>query len=424
MSTLIRNGRLIDPATGTDGVTDLLITDDGLIGSIGAKKRGSKEIDADGLIVCAGLVDLGVNFREPGETHKTTIASETAAALAGGVTSICLSPDTIPAVDTPATVNLISSRCAEHGLPRVAILGALTQALGGTNLSAMQALREAGCIGVSNATRPVTDTDLLKKAMQYAHTCGLKLFMHPVEPFLGLNGLAAEGYQSTRLGLPAVPQAAEPIAVSRLLLLMEEVPVPVHFCRVTSPRSIQMIHDARRRGIQATLDVGMPYLLFNDTAISDYDSTFLLQPPLPTEKNSKALKKALVKKQIHAICSDHQPQDTESKSVPFCSASPGLASLELLLPMMLELTRTAGLDMSAAIDLITRKPAEILDLPAGVITEGRPADLCLFDPDHQWTVDNETLYTQGCNAPWQGRTITGRVTHTFVAGRLAYQLKT
>ena len=183
MSTLIRNGRLIDPATGTDGVTDLLITDDGLIGSIGAKKRGSKEIDADGLIVCAGLVDLGVNFREPGETHKTTIASETAAALAGGVTSICLSPDTIPAVDTPATVNLISSRCAKHGLPRVAILGALTQALGGTNLSAMQALREAGCIGVSNATRPVTDTDLLKKAMQYAHTCGLKLFMHPVEPF-------------------------------------------------------------------------------------------------------------------------------------------------------------------------------------------------------------------------------------------------
>lgn len=423
----IRNGRLIDPASGTDAEADLHLAD-GRILAVGAAPAGfqpDRTLDARGLILCPGLVDLAARLREPGHEQKATIASETRAAAAAGVTTLCCPPDTAPVIDTPAVARLVSQIAERHGYARVLPAGAITQGLEGRQITEMAALKAAGCPVLSQAERPIRNTQVLRRALEYAATFGLTLFLQPQDADLAEGGCAHEGRVATRLGLPGIPEAAETVAVARALALAEQTGARIHFRGLSTARGAEMLAEARSRGIQATADVAVHQLFLTEDDLDGFDPQCHVIPPLRTLRDREALRSAVAAGTIEALCSDHQPHDADAKEAPFPETAPGISALETLLPLTLCLVAEGVLDLPTAIARLTTGPAEILGHPPGrdlgCIRPGRPADVCVFDPDETWVPSRETLLSHGVSSPFLGVALRGRVRWTLLGGRTVFE---
>jgi dihydroorotase len=420
----LKGGRVIDPANKIDGVMDVYIAQ-GRIAALGDAPEGfstARDIDANGRIVCPGLVDLCARVREPGQEHKATIATESAAAAAGGITTLCCPPDTQPVVETPADIELIRLRAEKVGKTRIVTLGALTQGLDGERLSEMAALKQAGCVGVSNALRPLANTLVLRRALEYAATFDLTVFLHADDHWLSANGCAHEGRVATRLGLPGIPEAAETAAVARDLALIEQTGIRAHFCHLTTARAVHMVARAQFDGLPVTADTAIPYLHLTEFDISDFDSCCHVIPPLRTTEDRQQLREALKRGTLSALCSDHQPHEADAKLRSFPSAEPGISGLDTLLTLGLRLVDEHVIGLSDLIHRLTAGPANILGLPLGTLSVGAAADVCIFDPDMTWQVDTDTFKSNGHNTPFMGWQMKGRVTHTLLAGKLVYCL--
>jgi dihydroorotase len=420
----ILGGHVVDPATGLDEAADVFIAD-GRVVSVGIRPDGfsaDRVLDAAGKVVCPGLVDLAAHLREPGQEHKATIASEAAAAASAGITALCCPPDTDPVIETPADVELILQRTEHVGKVRVLPLGALTHALAGEALSEMVALKEAGCVGLSNGQRPIDNALVARRIMEYAATHGITVHLFSEDYWLRDHGCAHEGRVSTRLGLPGIPEAAETVAVARDLELVEQTGVRAHFCRLSTARAAEKIARARRGGLPVTADVSAHQLHLTEDDIGDFDAMCHLIPPLRTEQDRDALRAALADGTLSAICSDHQPHEADAKLAPFPSTEPGISALETLLPLALVLVRDGVLPLREAVARMTSGPAQILGIAAGSLETGAIADICIFDPDRNWTLSAQSMVSRGRNTPFLGHEFPGRVTHTFLGGRCVYEL--
>jgi dihydroorotase len=426
MSTIkISGGRVIDPANHIDEVGSVYIADGKILAIFEepADFNPEQTIDAEGLIVCPGFIDLSVRLREPGYSFKATFASETKAAASAGITSLCLPPDTKPTIDTQAVAELIKDKAEKCHYEQIYPIGALTQRLAGTELSSMFALKEAGCIAVSNAQFPVANLAVLRRAMEYASSHDLLLIYRPDETSLNNNGCAHEGLFATHYGLPGIPEAAESIAVAQCLDLAELTRCRVHFSQISSKRAVIKIQQAKKYGLNVTADVAVHQLHICEDNIEPFNSAYHVLPPFRTDMDKKYLQEGLANGTIDAICSDHQPHDLDAKLGAFPETAPGIAALETLLPLTLSLTeKNNAITLLRAINFITHKPAQILGLKAGALTVGYPADVCIFNPTLQWEVNSQNWKSAGKNTPFWGKTFSGRVTHTLQTGRVIFTL--
>jgi dihydroorotase len=420
----ISGGRVIDPASNVDRIQDVFVAA-GRIAALGQAPDGftaDMEIDARDRIVCPGLIDLCARLREPGQEYKSTIASESLAAASGGVTTLCCPPDTNPVIDTPAVTEFIRLRAEAAGKARIVTLAALTQGLGGEQLSEMAALKKAGCVGVSNAMQPLLNSLVQRRALEYAATYNLTVFLYANDHWLANNGCTHEGRVATRLGLPGIPEAAETAAVARDLALVEQTGVRAHFCRLTTGRAVQMVARAQFDGAPVTADAAAPYLYLSEVDISDFDSQCHLLPPLRTVEDRQRLRDALQQGTLSAMCSDHQPHEPDAKLGPFPATEPGISGLDSLLPLGLQLVDEQAIELSKLIHRLTAGPAKILGLPYGTLALGATADICIFHPELAWQLDTGTMQSRGHNTPFMGREFKGRVTHTLLAGNPVYSL--
>jgi len=425
MRLLIQGGHLVDPANLVDAEKDLYIDDEGFVVGVGKAPEGFKPeriLDAKGRIVCPGLVDLRARLREPGLEYKATIESEVQAAVAAGITTLCCPPDTNPVIDTPAMAQMIQHRAWRFGLAFIHPLGALTKGLAGMELTDMRALNDAGCVGLTNALAPVTDTLVMRRALEYAASFDLTVFLHSEDPWLHANGCMHEGEVSTRLGLPGIPEAAEIVGVARDLALIEQTGVRAHFCGLSSARAVAMIAQAQGRGLPVSADASAHHLHLTEHDIGFFDTQCHVLPPLRSLQDREGLRAAVQRGTIAAICSDHQPHEPDAKLAPFAESEPGVSALETLLPLTLRLVDENLLTLNQAIAMLTVKPARILGVDAGHLGVGATADVCIFDPEARRTLTAENMVSRGRNTPFLGRELRGRVTHTLVGGDTAFEL--
>lgn len=423
MNILIRGGRVIDPTQNWDEVADLYIQS-GEIAALGQAPEGftaDEVIDADGQVVCPGLIDLCTNLREPGFTRKGTIASETAAAVAGGITTLVVTPDTQPIVETAAVAELIQDRAADLGFARVLPMGALTQGLKGEQLAPLHGLASSGCIAFTNMRNAISNSQTLMRCLEYAATHDLLVVFQAQDNALAANGCMHDDTTSTRLGLTGIPTAAETIEVSRCLLLVEQTGVRAHFGQLSCERSVRMIESARQRGLQVTADVTIQHLLLTDEGVNGFNSAYHLQPPLRSQLDRAGLRQGLVTGTIAAICSDHQPHDPIAKQAPFAATEPGMSGLETLLPLSLSLVEQQLMELPQLIEALTAAPARILGIDAGTLELGSQADICIFDPQAEWTLTEDSLRSAGKNTPFLGQTMKGRVSATLMDGRIVFR---
>ncbi|MBD9359589.1 dihydroorotase [Methylomonas fluvii] len=421
---LIKNGRVIDPANNIDAIGSVCIAGGKIVSVLeqAADFTAEQTIDANGQIVCPGFVDFSVRLREPGHTQKGNILSETRAALSAGVTSLCLPPDTKPCIDSPAVVEFIKDKAEKADYPNLYSIGALTQRLGGSELSAMFALKQAGCIAVSNASEPLGNLLILRRAMEYAATHDLLLMYRANEPALSGKGCAHEGAVASRYGLPGIPEAAESIALAQCLELAELTGCRVHISQISCKQSVIKLQQAKKYGLNVTADVAIHQLHLTEDNITPFDSNYHVLPPLRSAIDRQYLREGLVNGTIDAICSDHQPHDLDAKLGAFPETEAGVAALETLLPLTLALTQQHRIGLLQAIASLTCKPAQILGLASGTLKPGSAADVCIFDPQASWQVNRDNWLSAGCNTPYWQQTLTGRVTHTLLAGKVVYGL--
>ena len=410
----IHNARLIDPGQGLDACLDLFLAD-GRVAAIGPPPAGfsaERRIDATGLIVCPGLVDLS--------TRLGGIEPELRAAVAGGVTSLACPPDTKPPLDEPGLVERLVRRSETLGLARVYPIGALTQELAGQKLAEMNTLARAGCIAFSQAKHPIVNTQLLLRAMQYAATFGYAVRLRPQDDFLAGDGVAHDGEVASRLGLTGIPVSAETVAIATALQLACEAGVRLHLSRLSSGAGVALIRAARRGGMQVTCDIAIHHLHLSEMDIGYFDSHARFDPPLRSTSDRDALR-AAAREGLAAVCSDHTPVDADGKQLPFAEALPGASALELLLPLTLRWAAEEKLPLAVALARITSDPAAILGIEAGSLSVGSPADVCVFDPGERWRITPEALRSQGKNTPFLGHEVSGRVRMTLVAGRIVFE---
>lgn len=433
MKILIQNGRVIDPATGRDELTDLSIAG-GRIVRIGRAEPGfiaNRNIDATGCIVVPGLVDLAARLREPGHEHEGMLESELNAAAAGGVTSLVCPPDTDPTLDEPGLVEMLKFRARKLSLCRLFPLGALTRGLAGEVLTEMAVLTEAGCVGFSQAEVAVRNNQVLMRALQYAATFGYTVWLRPQDPWLG-QGVAASGAVATRMGLSGVPVAAETIGLLTLIELARATGARLHLCRLSSAAGVALLRQAKAEGLPVTADVSINSLHLTDVDIGYFNPAMRLTPPLRQSADRAALRAALADGTIDALVSDHTPVDADAKNLPFGEAEPGATGLELLLSLALKWGDDLGLPLHATLARVTSEPVRVLGdalgslaSSAGRLVEGGVADVCVFDPAVTWTVTPEQLRSQGRHTPFAfdatGMALPGRVKATLVAGTLAFE---
>jgi dihydroorotase len=425
MKIHIKGGHLVDPRNGIDAALDLYIAA-GKIVAVGAAPAGfhaNRTIDASGKIVCPGLVDLSARLREPGFEYIATLDSEMNAATAGGVTSLACPPDTDPPLDEPGLVEMLKFRARNLNKARVYPIGALTAGLKGVQLTEMAELRDAGCVAFSQADVPLTDNQVLYYAMQYAATFNIPVWLRAQDPALARNGVAHDGQIATRLGLPAIPVCAETAALAVILLLARETGARVHLCRLSSADAINMVRRARHDGVKVTCDVAIHHLHLSEMDIGYFDPQCHLIPPLRSQRDRDALRRALADHTIDAVCSDHCPVDDDAKQLPFSEAEPGATGLELLLPLTLKWAEEDGLALPTALARITTDAATLLGIDAGHLSVGAEADVCVFDAERYWKVEPASLLSQGKNTPFSGYELKGRVTHTLVGGQIAHEIK-
>ncbi len=423
MKIHIKNGRLIDPASGTDANKDVFITA-GKIAAIGSAPNGysaNRIIDAHGLVVCPGLVDLAVRLREPGFEYLATLESEMDAAVAGGVTSLACPPDTDPPLDEPGLVEMLKFRAKNLNQAHVYPVGALTLGLKGTHLTEMAELNDAGCVAFSHADAPLTDTQLLLRALQYAATFDFPVWLRPQDAGLTRGGVAHDGQIATRLGLGVIPVCAETIALSTILLLARETGARIHLCRLSSAEGVDMVRQAKKLGLKVSCDIAIHHAHLSEMDIGYFDPNCNLTPPLRSQRDRDALRAALADGTVDALCSDHAPVDDDAKQLPFGEAETGATGVELLLPLTLKWAAEMRLPLAQGLARITCDPARVLGIAAGRLTPGASADVCIFDPDRYWKVEASTLKSQGKNTPFTGLELKGKVRYTLVDGQVVHE---
>ena len=422
MPTRILGARLIDPSSGRDEVTDIYC-EDGKVVAIGQAPAGFEAvhtIDAKGLVAAPGLVDLSVALREPGYSRKGNIASETLAATAGGITTLCCPPNTKPVLDTAAVAELILDRARESGHAKVFPIGALSRNLAGEQLSELVALRDAGCVAFGNGLANFSSNRNLGRALEYAATFDLTVVIHSQDADMAAGGLAHEGPPAAFLGLAGIPETAETIALARNLLLVEQSGVRAHFSQLTTARGAQMIADAQARGLPVTADVAMYQLILTDEALHGFSSLYHVQPPLRSAADRDGLREAVRAGVISVISSHHQPHEADAKQAPFGETEPGISSAEIHLSLALTLVDDGLLDLPTLLARLTSGPADALKLAAGRLKEGAAADVVLFDPASS-TLAGEAWHSRGRNCPFIGHCLPGAVRYTLVDGRVAFK---
>lgn len=414
MNILIQNGRVIDPKNAVDRSTSLYVVD-GKVAGLGDAPAGfvaDQTIDSAGCVVCPGLIDLGARLN--------SIEAELAAAVAGGVTSVVVPPDADPPLDEPELADRLVHRAKEIRKARVLPLGALTLGLNGERLAELAGLKKAGCVAFSQANRPVTDTEALLRAMEYAATFGFAIWLQPQDYWLSRNGIAHEGEVSSRLGLAGIPVAAETIAVGTIVQLVRDTGCRVHLTRLSSAAGVALVQRAQHEGLPVTFDIGVHHLLLTENDIGYFNPHARFSPPLRAQSDRQALSKAAAAG-LAAICSDHTPVGADDKLLPFGEAKPGATGLEVLLPLTLKWAEEAGVSLPDALARITSAPAAVLGLLSGQLGVGAAADICIFDPEATWQLTPEALKSRGKNSPWTGYMMTGKVKSTLVGGRVVYQ---
>ncbi len=432
MKILIRNARVLDPASQTDRQADVAIAAGRIlaIGDVPADFHPNRTHDASGAWVVPGLVDLCARTREPGHEHEGMLASELSAAVAGGVTSLVCPPDTDPVLDEPGLVEMLRFRAEKLHQARLFPLGALTRDLQGQVLTEMNELTQAGCVGFGQADHSMTDTQVLQRALQYAATFGYTVWLRPQDAHLG-QGVAASGPLATRMGLSGVPVAAETIALHTLFALMRSTGARVHLCRISSAAGVELVRQAKADGLPLSCDVSIHSLHLTDVDMGYFDSRARLSPPLRQQADRQALRAALADGTIDALVSDHHPVQGDEKALPFAEAEPGATGVELLLSLALKWAQDEGLTPLQALSVVTERPARILrqsspSLPEGLgqLRVGGVADLCIIHPDEVWQLDPMQLKSQGKHTPFAfdctGVSLPARVTATLVGGAWAY----
>jgi dihydroorotase len=432
MKILIKGGRLIDPASGLDRIGDLCVAAGRIVavGEVSADFQPDRVIDASGLIVAPGLVDLAARLREPGHEHEGMLESELKAAAAGGVTSLVCPPDTDPVLDEPGLVEMLKFRARKLSRCRLFPLGALTRGLDGEVLTEMAALTEAGCVGFSQADRPLRDTLVLARSLLYAATYDYSVWLRPQDAYLS-GGVAASGAVATRLGLSGVPVTAETVALHTIFELMRSTGARVHLCRISSAAGVDLVRGAKREGLAVTADVSINSLHLTDVDIGYFNSAMRLNPPLRQGRDRAALRAGLVDGTLDALVSDHMPVTADEKNMPFAEATPGATGLELLLSLALRWAADEGQPLARALEVVTAAPVRVLGnalgsltASAGRLVDGGVADICIFDPEAHWQVTPEGLSSQGKHTPFAFKTsgfeLPAQVRYTLVAGHIAF----
>ena len=425
MKIHIRNGRLIDPRNNVDRQADLYVAAGKVVG-IGEAPKGytaNRTIDASGMIVCPGLVDIAARLREPGYEYMATLESEMQAAVAGGVTSLACPPDTDPPLDEPGLVEMLKFRAKNLNQAHVYPIGALTAGLKGQRLTEMAELRDAGCVAFSQAEAPVADNSVLLLALEYASTFGFSVWLRPQDPALARHGVAHDGQVATRLGLPAIPVAAETAALATILILAQTTGARVHLCRLSSAEAVDMVRTAKAQGMPVTCDVSAHHAHLCELDIGYFDANCNLMPPLRSQRDRDGLRRGLADGTVDALCSDHTPVDDDAKQLPFSEAEAGATGLELLLPLTLKWAEETGMDVAAALAKITTVPARLLGIDAGHLSPGAVADVCVFDPERYWKITPSTLKSQGKNTPFLNLELKARACYTLVEGQVVYEAR-
>lgn len=418
MRLLLQNVRLIDPSQGLDQVADLLL-EDGKIAQIGQGLSGETEtvVDGAGLVAAPGLVDMHVHLRDPGLTYKEDVFSGCRAAAAGGVTSLLAMPNTKPAMDTPETVRDLLER-AKTADAAVYTAACITKDLKGEELTDLAGLRAAGAIALSDDGRPVVNTRSLLEALEQAPDLGMVVTAHCEDLYLASGGLMNEGEVSRKLGIPGIPAAAEDCGTAREIAAAASIDAPIHICHVSTKGSVELIRDAKARGVQVTAETCPHYLLLTEQALESRDADYRMNPPLRREEDRLALIEGLKDGTLDAISTDHAPHSPEEKA-DFLKAPNGSIGMETSLAATL--TALEGeLSLSEIIEKMSWNPARILHIPAGTLQVGAPADVVLFDPEQRWTVDETKLHGKSKNTPFKGMTLKGKVVMTIFHGRVVY----
>ena len=423
MKIHIKNGHLIDPKNNIDAKQDVYIAAGKIVG-IGRAPAGfvaNQTIDAAGLTVAPGFVDLSARLREPGLEYKATLNTELLAAAAGGVTSLACPPDTAPVLDEPGLVEMLKHRAKQLNLAHVYPLGALTRQLQGKLLTEMCQLTEAGCVGFSQADRAITDTQVLWRAFEYAATFGYTIFLRAEDYYLAKDGVAHDGEIASRLGLKGIPAAAESLAIASILRIAQETKTKIHLCRISTAEGVDLIRQAKKQGAQVTADVSAQHCHLTDFDIGYFNAHANLKPPLRSTRDKAALCQGLKDGTIDAICSDHTPVNDDAKLLPFAEAEAGATGLELLLPLALKWAVDNKASVAEAVTRISLLPAQILGVAGGHLSENADADIAIFNPQQAWIVSAEDLISQGKNTPFLGLEVLGKVHYTLLHGQITYQ---
>lgn len=422
MKTLIKSGRIVDPKNALDEKLDLLIVD-GKIAEVAPNiDAGDAEvINAAGLLVAPGLIDMHVHLRDPGLEYKEDIISGTRAAAAGGVTSVVCMPNTSPVIDNLAVVRYVINKAQEQGSANVYPIASVTQGMKGDLLSEMGELKEGGCVGFSDDGLPVKDGEMMRRALEYADTFNAPIFSHAEDLSLVAGGAMNEGTVSTELGLKGIPWVAEDAATARDIMLAEFTGSHLHVCHVSTKGSVELVRQAKARGVKVTCEATPHHFTLTEEAVRGYNTNAKMNPPLRTQEDVDAIRAGLVDGTIDAIATDHAPHHHDEKNVEFAIALNGIIGLETLLPLTLKLVGEKVLTLTQAIALMTCNPASILGIERGSLSVGSVADITLINPNKEWTVEASELQSKSKNSPWIGSTMKGYAVKTILAGKVIFE---
>ncbi|HSU86783.1 MAG TPA: dihydroorotase [Chthoniobacterales bacterium] len=424
--TIIRNGRIIDPANARDEIGDLWIVDGRIAeqSAIGHQPSAIEEIDARNLIVSPGLIDIHVHLREPGFGWKETIESGSRSAAAGGFTTVVCMPNTSPVADSPSTIAWIKNRAAEMSRVRILPTGAISKNLAGEELAPIGSLAQAGVVAITDDGHCVQNNELMRRAVEYARMVGVPVLDHCQDYNLVGNGLVNEGYWSTLLGLPGWPAAGEEAIVARDVLLADCCDHRIHCQHISAAGSVQLLREARGRGVQISGEVCPHHLALTDEAIQNFDTNFKMNPPLRRQRDIEALLEGIADGTLEILASDHAPHAKFEKEVEFDAAPFGIVGLETELGLFIDLLvhKSHTIDVPRLVAMLTINPARLLGLTAGTLSLGAPGDVTLIDPEMEWTVDPESFQSASRNTPFAGWNLKGRAVRTIVAGETVWQL--
>ncbi len=424
-ATAYINARLIDPASGVDSPGGLLV-EDGRVADLGpnlsdgAMPENAEVVDCGGRVLCPGLIDMRVFVGEPGAEHKETLASASEAAAAGGVTCIIVQPNTDPVIDDVALVEYIKRQARDKASVRIHPMAAITKGLEGEQMAELGLLAEADAVAFTDADRAVSNAQVMRRVLSYASAFGLLICHYPEEPALARNGVMNTGEVAMRLGLPGIPTQAETIMVERDLRLVEMTGGRYHAACLSTAQAIEAMARGKAQGLPVSAAAAVHSFAMNETAVGEYRTFAKTAPPLRAEADRQAVVAGLADGTIDVICSCHDPQDAESKRLPFELAATGIIGLETMLPLALELYHNGALGLSDLLAKMTSRPAELLGLRGGKLVAGAPADLLIFDPDKPWRIDEDGFRSKANNTPYHGRPVQGRPWRTIVDGKVVY----